>query len=38
MQMKVIVIDRCGYCDGEAYLYVGELINKHKENEKVVLR
>ena len=24
MQMKVIVIDRCEYCDGEACLYVGE--------------
>ena len=24
MQMKVIVIDRCEFCDGEAYLYAGE--------------
>jgi hypothetical protein len=22
--LKVVVIDRCEYCDGEAYLYVGE--------------
>ena len=24
MQMKVIVIDRCEFCDGEAYIYAGE--------------
>ena len=22
--LKVVVIDRCEYCDGEAYLYAGE--------------
>ena len=22
--LKVLVIDRCEYCDGEAYLYAGE--------------
>ena len=34
MQMKVIVIDRCEYCDGEAYLYAGEY--KDEEIERPV--
>ena len=36
--LKVVVIDRCEYCDGEAYLYAGNSSVKRKENDLVVLR
>ena len=32
--LKVVVIDRCEYCDGEAYLYAGEY--KDEEIERPV--
>ena len=32
--LKVVVIDRCEYCDGEAYLYSGEY--KDEEIERPV--
>ena len=36
--LEVLVIDRCEYCDGEAFLFADELRVKRKENDFVVLR
>ena len=31
MKLKVIVIDRCNLCDGEAYVYAGEYKDEYEE-------
>ena len=30
--LKVLVIDRCEYCDGEAYVYAGEYKDEEDEH------